>query len=317
MTALFTGRVVYLSIWIGFAIGCLAVRILPRRWLFRFSDAVADIGFYCFWKFRNRSIANIAVVFGGHLNKTAVEDLARRSLRNFLRDCAEVAIALKASDGQLRALIPIVGSEHLDAALAKNAGVLVLSAHLGNFFLVGSRLAIEGYPVSVLVSQPRDKRLAKLMDEYRLQVRQKTIHARPRREAFKKLHDTLRRNEAAVIISDEYRRGKGIEVPLFGKTVIARRGPAIFSLRTGAPIVPACMIRQSDGTLKLVIEPELKLDRSGKGAAQIRENTIRITQWLEATVRAYPDQWNWMNIRSWATQTTGNTGAPEAAHQTT
>jgi lauroyl/myristoyl acyltransferase len=49
----------------------------------------------------------------------------------------------------------------------------------------------------------------------------------------------------------------------------------------------------------LVIEPELELDRSGKGKAQIRENTIRITHWLERTVRKYPEQWNWMNIRWW------------------
>jgi lauroyl/myristoyl acyltransferase len=34
--------------------------------------------------------------------------------------------------------------------------------------------------------------------------------------------------------------------------------------------------------------------------ADVKENTIRITQWLERTVRKYPDQWNWMNIRWWA-----------------
>jgi len=49
---------------------------------------------------------------------------------------------------------------------------------LGNFFLIGSRLAIDGIPTFVLVNQPRDGRFAELMDEYRLQVRQKTIHAR-------------------------------------------------------------------------------------------------------------------------------------------
>ena len=227
----------------------------------------------------------------------------------------EVAVALEVSDGELRAWIPIVGSEHLDAALAKGAGVMVLSAHLGNFFLVGSRLAVEGYAVSVLVNQPKDSGLAKLMDKYRLQVRQKTIHARPRREALKDLHHFMRCNEVVVIISDEYRPGKGIEVPLFDWTVLARRGPATVAMRTGAAIIPACMIRQPDGTLKLVVEPELELDRSGKGGDQIKENMIRITQWLERTVRAYPDQWNWMNIRGWTTQDNRETGAREAVRQ--
>jgi lauroyl/myristoyl acyltransferase len=49
--------------------------------------------------------------------------------------------------------------------------------------------------------------------------------------------------------------------------------------------------------LQLVIEPELELERAGKGKAEIQENTLRLTQWLERTVRRYPDEWNWMNIR--------------------
>ena len=41
----------------------------------------------------------------------------------------------------------------------------------------------------------------------------------------------------------------------------------------------------------------MELARSGNGKAEIAENILRMTQWLEKTVRAYPDQWNWMNIR--------------------
>jgi lauroyl/myristoyl acyltransferase len=87
------------------------------------------------------------------------------------------------------------------------------------------------------------------------------------------------------------------------------------ALRTSAAIVPACLIRQGDGALKLVIEPELELDRSGKSGDQIRENVIRITQWLEGKVQAYPDQWNWMNIRWWRADPE-TSGAHEPARQT-
>ena len=122
----------------------------------------------------------------------------------------------------------------------------------------------------------------------------------------------LRSNQIAVIIADEYRGANGIAVPLFGKTVRARRGPVTLALRTGAAVVPACLVRQPDNTLKLLIEPELELDRSGRGKAQIRENTIRLTQWLERTVRQYPDQWNWMNIRWWESE--DNRTASETLH---
>jgi len=295
----FTAKVAYLITWLALKIGCGAVKILPRT-VFWVGDRLAAIGYLGFRGFRNRSLANIRIALGDQFDDSAIELTARRSLRNFFHGCVEAAMAVGDDDDELCSRIALVGREHLDAALAEGNGVLLLSAHLGNFFLLGSRLAIEGYSTSVLVNQPRDGRFAELMDDYRLQVRQRTIHARPRREALRELNLVLRQNQAVVMIADEFRQGKGIEVPFFGGTVIARRGPVTLALRTGAAIVPAYLVRQANDSLKLIIEPELELDRSGKGSAQITENTVRMTQWLERTVRAYPDQWNWMNIRHWA-----------------
>ena len=268
--------------------------------VFRLADGLAGIGYHLFRGFRNRSITNIHLALGDRLSAYEIDSVARQSLRNFLRACVEIGIAVESSDDKIRTEIPLVGRKHLDAALAKGKGVLLLSAHLGNFFLVGCRIAVDGLPAFVLVNQPRDGRFADLMDEYRRVVRQNTIHARPRHRALRELTQVLRRNQVAVVIADEYRNGSGIEVPLFGKTVIARRGPVSLALRTGAAVVPACMVRQADDSLRLVIEPELELERGERNAEAIRENTIRITRWLERTVRRYPEQWNWMNIHWWA-----------------
>lgn len=293
-----TGKVAYLSTWCGLKFGCGIVAAFPRA-VFWLSDRLADIGYHCFGSFRNRSVANLSIALGNRLDRPTIDDIVRRSLKNFFRACVEIAVAIRASDEELRSYIPLVGSENLDAALAKGKGVLVLTAHLGNFFLVGSRLAVEGHAAYVVVNQPRDGRFAKLMDDYRLQTRQRTIHARPRRDALRELVTVLRDNQVAVMIADEFRRGTGIEVPFFGGTVIARRGPVTLALRTDAAIVPARLIRHADNSLQLIIEPELELERSAKGPEQIKENTIRMTRWLERTVRAHPEQWNWMNIRSW------------------
>ncbi len=233
---------------------------------------------------------------GGGLN---AREIARRSLRNFFRACVELVISVETPDYERRAAIPIDGREHLEKALAKRRGVIILSAHLGNFFLVGMRLGVEGYPVHALINQPNNDRLTELLDNYRLRINLQTIHARPRRHALQRLNAVLRRNEIAVIIADEYRRGNGVPTKLFGRTVLARRGPATLASRTGAAVVPACLIRQPDDSLRLVIEPELELARSGKSQNEISENISRMTGWLEKTVRNYPDQWNWMNIRWW------------------
>ena len=296
MTRWLSGRFAYLGTWIGFKIGCLVTGFLPREWLFRLSDWLSAVGYCLFHRFRNKSVKNLGVALGDQLGEAAIEKIARGSLRNFFRACIEIGITLNSSDQDLRSEIAVSGRHNLDAALAKGKGIIALSAHLGNFFLVGTRLTIDGYTTCVLVNQPRDGQFAKLMDDYRLQVRQKTIHARPRHEALRKLHQVLRRNGIAIMIADEYRKGAGIHVPLFGHTVLARRGPVTLALRTGAAIIPVIMVRGRDNRLRLLIEPELELVRSGKRMSELKENTLRITQWLERTVRTYPDQWNWMNI---------------------
>jgi Kdo2-lipid IVA lauroyltransferase/acyltransferase len=299
MTRWFVEKASYVATLIGFRIGSLAVRYLPRRWLFGTCDALASLGFLLFRSYRTRSMINLSVALAARAVGLNASTIARRSLRNFFRACVEIVIALESSDDDRRAAIPVDGREHLDTALAKSNGVIVLSAHLGNFFLVGMRLAIEGHPIHVLINQTSNGRFAKLLDDYRLQVKLYTIHARPRRQALRELNAVLRRNGIVVMIADEYRKGNGIPATLFGRTVVARRGAATLASRTGAAVVPACLVRQPDDSLRLVIEPELELVRSGKGEGEIRENTLRMTQWLEKTVRTYPDQWNWMNIRWW------------------
>lgn len=304
MTRWFAEKTSYAATLIGFEIGCRAARLIPRRWLFGFFDGLASLGFLLFRSYRTRSMSNLSMALangGGGLN---AREIARRSLRNFFRACVELVISVETPDYERRAAIPIDGREHLEKALAKRRGVIILSAHLGNFFLVGMRLGVEGYPVHALINQPDDNQLAEMLDNYRLRIRLRTIHARPRRHAAQQLNAVLRRNEIAVIIADEYRTRNGVPTKLFGRTVLARRGPATLASRTGAAVVPACLVRQPDDSLRLVIEPELELARSGRGQNEISENIARMTGWLEKTVRNYPDQWNWMNIRWWGDEET-------------
>ena len=293
LTRWFKAKLAYVGIWLGL----VAFRILPPSFLFFLSEATANLGFYLFRGFRRRSVGNLSVALGDRLNRKEISDMVHQSLRNFTRDFVELGLALETAPEKIRAEIPLVGREHLETALRKGKGVIVLSAHLGNFFLLGTRLAVEDYPTYVLVNRRQNGGSSELLDRYTLKIGQKTIHARPRRKAIVELVKVLRHNQLAVVIADEYRSSRGISVPFFGRTVLARRGPATLAMRTGAAVVPMVLVRDQGATLKLIIDPELEIMRSGNPKADIRTNTLRVTQWLERTVRSYPGQWNWMNIR--------------------
>jgi len=231
------------------------------------------------------------------MNPAAADGIARESLRNFFRSFAEAGLSVDTGLKRLREEIPAEGVEHLKAALAKNKGVIVLSAHFGNFLLLGTRLAAEGLPVYTLINHPRGGKIGDLADKYRLKVGQRTIHSHPRKDAFRELTAVLKENSVAVVIADEFRSGSGVRAPFFGRFVTARRGPATLALRTGAAVVPACRLGEKSGALRLVVEPEIELRRSGDVKGDVVENTMRMTRWLEKTVAAHPEQWNWMTIQ--------------------
>ncbi len=288
----------YLGVLFVLKAGGGLVRVLPQRLVLVIVRSFADMGFILIYRFRQRFIHNLGLVFGDLLGSRAIATIARRSVRNFFYAFAEIGFALYKPLDEIRNKIPIQGKAHLEKALAKRKGVIVLSAHLGNFFLLGTRLAAEGYCTRVLVKPTyRDsKRFDELMDGYRLRLGQRTIRARPRRMAARELIQALRRNELAILIADEF-RSKGVSVPFFGRYVRARRGPATLAMRTGAAVVPMCLVREQSGNLKLIIEPEIELVRTGHPGQDVVANTLRLTQWLETTVRAYPDQWNWTTVR--------------------
>jgi Kdo2-lipid IVA lauroyltransferase/acyltransferase len=282
---------------LAITLGLVSMKIFPRRLFFAFARWVADLGYYLFYRFRTRSIRNLSLALGAELDAPHIAAAVHRSLRSFFRAFVEVGLAINVPAEKIRAEIPLSGREHLEAALGKGNGAIALSAHLGNFFLVGTRLAAEGFSNSVLVNQAPDEYLGRFMDRCRVRLGHGTIHARPRRLAFRNLVETLRRNETTIVIADEYRSGDGVFVPFFGRTVVARRGPATLALRTGAALVPVCLVRGAEGELRLVIEPEIEVARTGDIKADVRENTRRIAEWVEKTVRAFPDQWNWTNVR--------------------
>ena len=291
--------------WLRYRIGeyCLRgfVRMLPwipARGLSAFASAGARLTFVILSRYRARMETNLATALGEELpsleERTA---LIRRAWRNFAQGILETSTLTYAPKEKILSAVAIEGEEHLERALAKGKGVIALSAHIGNFTMIGVRLAAAGYPFSVVVKQPRDRGFARLIDQYRAEVGIQTISAKPRMEAVRGVLRALRGNGVVLMIADEFRFG-GVEVDFFGCPMKAPRGPAALALRTGAATVPMFATRDANDRLTLHIEPEIDLIASDGLAQAVDANTALFTRHLEAMVRRYPDQWNWLGFRS-------------------
>ena len=269
---------------------------IPRRPVLLFTSAASRLTFLVLWKYRRRMEENLSMAMGGEFRTRERRDaVVWRAWRNFAQGVYETTCAVYDSKEDICSAVAVEGEEHLRRALKQGRGVIALSAHLGNFTMIGTRLAAAGYPFSVVVKQPKDERFARLIDRYRAMVGIQTISAKPRREAARQILKALRRNEVILVIADEFKSG-GVEVEFLGRTAPAPRGPATLALRTGAAVLPTFVTRDHEDRLTLRIGEEVRLVKTGDLQQDIAANASLFAGHLEAMVRRYPDQWNWLGF---------------------
>ncbi len=269
---------------------------VPYRLLVLFTHFGAWVTFRCLWQYRRRMLANVSKGLGDSLNDPRERKaLVWRAWKNFAQSVLETGSVVHFSKQRIISAVRLEGEEHLKRALALGRGVLALSAHLGSFAMIGSRLAASGYPFSVVVKHPGDERFAQLMNEYRAQVGIHTISAKPRREAVRGILRALRENRIVLVIADEFKSG-GVTVNFLGQSSSAPRGPATLALRTGAVTLPVFAIRQPDGSLTLSVGAEIEPIRKDDLDESVAATTALFTRHLETMVRRYPDQWVWLGF---------------------
>jgi KDO2-lipid IV(A) lauroyltransferase len=269
---------------------------IPYRLLLLFTSFCAWISFNLLWKYRVRMEENVAMALGDEIVSPADRKaLIWQAWKNFARGVLETCAVMHLSKETIVSTIAMKGEEHLQRALARGKGVLGLSAHLGAFTMIGARVAAGGYPFSVVVKQPGDEHFARCLDDLRAQLGIRTISAKPRKEAVRGILKSLRENRVVLVIADEFKSG-GVMVDFMGQTSPAPRGPATLALRTGAVTLPMFSARRPDGSLCLLIGPEIEPVQLEDLEKSVAATTALFTRHLEGAIRRYPEQWNWLGF---------------------
>ena len=285
----------YRSLEVTFIILLKLLNSLPVALFHRISAPIVK-GLMCFVIPRRRVLRNLNAAFGQRYSPATKRGIAKGVREHFVKNLMDCFFQL-GHPQYVKSAVTIEGIENLEAALAKGKGIIALGAHIGNFVLVGTRLGVEGYPFSTLFRVPEEKRIKEMIEFYLCPpFRQQIIPSRPRRLAVRKILNALKRNEIVYILGDNLKKGK-IETLLFGQKVLSPRGPVSLALRSGAAIVPVYLVRNYQGGLQLVIEPEIPLTRNGSLSRDITQSTQQIVQHLERLISRYPDQWNWLTVR--------------------
>jgi KDO2-lipid IV(A) lauroyltransferase len=192
--------------------------------------------------------------------------------------------------------IRIRGEEHLLDAVKGGKGVIIISAHIGNWEAASLFAPCYfGYPVTVVARNIEagivNKRMIKLRSRFGNSVIDKE-------GALPEMTHTLRSGKILALLIDQgTKKSEGVELLFYGRKVTVTPAAAMLALRCKSPVLPVFCIREEDQKLTIIIEPPVQLVRSKSLRDDLKINTQAMTDEIEKAVRKYPDQWLWLHKR--------------------
>jgi len=265
---------------IGEALSCYLPFSLSRWVAERIADFFFFFSFGKYKVYREAVLHNLSLI----LQDNTRTGCAREVFRNFANYLREFLLLKKLDKSEFFKRVILLGCENLDAALKKDKGVLLLSAHFGNWEWGGMALAWYGYRIYFLVRPHANPYTYRLFCNLREKARVRVIPVNYLKRALMALRD----NSVVATLIDE--SDKGIEVNMFGKKLTLASGPFEIAYKSGALICPAFMIRDKEtGKQKGIVETPIELNSQDKGS--MKKAAQKFAEIMEDYLRFYPDHW--------------------------
>ena len=230
------------------------------------------------------------------------DDARRRLLdavyRNLAVNYVEILRLAGGAPDDLEQLVIFEGEEIIRDALRRGQGVLVLTAHLGNFDLLAMFSAQRGYPLTIVSKEIKNRTVNRLWMRLRERYGVKIVLSHNSLRACLK---ALKNDGLLGFILDQNRpHDQGVFVTFFGRPACTTPGLAFISAVARAPVVPAFIHRTADGRHHLRVYPALD-PPPDRGIDSLRRATQQYTTIIEQEIRRHPEEWTWIH-RRWKTQ---------------
>lgn len=247
---------------------------------------------------RNRqqvAMENIIRVLGP-VERNAMDSLLYQSWVNLVEVAMGIVRFSAHGEGYLHK-VQFHDEHFLSTSLRQGQGVILVSAHTGNYFLCASWLA-QKYPVAVVVRSSRQPSVRQTL--HRL-YRAMGIEPIERVGGMAGILRALRRNSIVIMAMDQHAGSNGIWVDFFNEPASTFATPALLALKQNCPIHTGFAHRHPDGLNEAWISGPLPTRTGDSTDASVEAITRNINQEIERFVRQHPETWMWMH-RRWKAQ---------------
>ncbi|MGH7814427.1 MAG: lysophospholipid acyltransferase family protein [Candidatus Binataceae bacterium] len=274
-----------------------ALSLLPDFILYPLGDASGRLAYRLDLRHVRVGMKNLEIAFP---ERTAADRarILHASYANLGRSAAEYVRLGGFFWRRLKRRVEYRGWEHLADAHRRNPGrgVIVLTAHFGNFELLPAAHAMFGHRIGLVHHTQRFMAGDALVTWVRERAGVEPIR---KHSAARAVLKALREDSTLGIAFDQNaKRSEAIWVPFFGEPAATIGGLARIAMISQAPVVPAFLVRQPGGRRHAIeISPEIEQRRTSDREGDIVENTTRFVRAIEDIVRQYPEQFLWTHRR--------------------
>jgi lauroyl/myristoyl acyltransferase len=258
-----------------------------RDWL---ADRAGDLWIRTTPVYRANVIANIGQVMGPVTSRPTLEAMARNIFRMSARNFGELLRLRHLSPEQLIALVPLSAASLsvLREAHARGQGVIIATAHMGPFDLLGHAIAAQGVPMTVITGRTTSRFVFDAVTHLRHSHDLRMVEPTP--GGVRRVVRALRQGEIAGFVVDYDFFQNGIRMPFFGRETTLPPGAIRIARDTGALVVPMFPRRGRRGYELAVGEP-FEVAKTRDIDADVLAGMETLKSRLEAGIGANPDQW--------------------------
>lgn len=276
----------------------LVVPLIPPGLGYSVATRLGDFFYHLDRGARTNICDNVTHILEGcHKATDDRETIVRGVFRSMAKNYYDLFRVPTLSLAEIDRLVKVEGREHVEQALSKGKGLILVSAHFGNTDIVAQVVLLWETPVV----GPAEHLKPEALFQYICGLRaDKGFRLIPIDGPLRELFRALQRNEIVVLAADRDITESGIVVDFFGASARLPDGYAQLSLRTGAPIITGFSQRLPDNTFVAHLEPPLELEVTGDRDRDVRAGVEKVVAIMERYIREHPEQWV-MSVPLWQT----------------
>ena len=242
---------------------------------------------------RRIAFDNLKQALGDERSDDELSVITRDVFRNIGRTSVEIARFGVMKPRDITGIVVNSGLDIFRRVQEEGKGAVCVTGHFGNWELTGAWLTIMGLPVTFGVGTQHNAKFDRYLNNLRKEYNFSIVELRTSvRQVFK----ALKSNRILVLASDQH-APSGVVIDFFGRKAATPKGPALFAIRAGCPIVPFLLKRERyDRDVPAIGEP-IYPPETGNEEDKIKSLTAAYSRFFEDVIRKYPDLWLWTHRR--------------------